>query len=212
VIDPLRASGLPDPDDRADDLIRRKADLRARMLVKRASIEPGVAATAALAIADRLPELVAAEAAVVAAYWPLPGELDPRPALERLAARGHRLALPRMQGKTLPLAFHAWDWGQALVRGGFAVMQPDQAAPTAIPDVVLVPLLAFDRRGHRLGYGRGYYDRTLRAVRAEGARVAIGLAFALQEVEAVPSGPLDEPLDAVLTERESLSWSQASRP
>jgi 5-formyltetrahydrofolate cyclo-ligase len=203
---------LPDPDDRADDLIRRKADLRARMLVKRASIEPGVAAAAASVIADRVPELVAPEAAVVAAYWPLPGELDPRPALERLVARGHRLALPRMQAKTLPLAFHTWDRDQPLIRGGFAVMQPDPAAPVAIPDVILVPLLAFDRRGHRLGYGRGYYDRTLRALRAEGARVAIGLAFALQEFEAVPSGSLDEPLDAILTERESLSWSRASRP
>jgi 5-formyltetrahydrofolate cyclo-ligase len=207
VIDPCEPSGLSDPDDVADDLVRRKAELRALLLARRGEVDPGRAAAAAEAIAARLAELIAPEAAVVAAYWPLAGELDPRPALRRLAVRGHRLALPRMQGKALPLAFHAWAWDQPLIRGGFGVMQPDPAAPPAIPDVVLVPLLGFDRRGRRLGYGRGYYDRTLRALRAAGAaRLAIGLAFALQEVEAVPAGPADEPLDAIVTETASHRW------
>ncbi len=209
VIGSLRAPGL----FQSDDLIRRKAELRARMLVRRSEIDPGAAAAAATAIAGRLPELVGPEAALIAAYWPLPGELDPRPALQDLAARGHRLALPRMQTKALPLAFHVWDWDQPLLRGGFEVMQPDPTAPAAIPDVVLVPLLAFDGDGQRLGYGRGYYDRTLRGLRAAGAaRLAIGLAFALQEVEAVPHGPLDELLDAVVTEQASHRWSRAPSP
>jgi 5-formyltetrahydrofolate cyclo-ligase len=204
---------LPHPDDVADDLVRRKAELRARLLARRGEVDAGKAAAAAAAIAARVAELIAPEAKIVAAYWPLTGELDPRPALQRLAARGHRLALPRMQGKALPLAFHAWDWGQPLIQGGFGVMQPDPATATAIPDVVLVPLLAFDRQGHRLGYGRGYYDRTLSALRAAGAaRLAIGLAFALQEVKAVPSGPADQPLDAIVTERESHRWSRIPRP
>jgi len=204
---------LPDPDNAADDLVRRKAELRARLLACRGEVDPNRAAAAAEAIADRLTELIAPEAEVVAAYWPLAGELDPRPALQRLAARGHRLALPRMQGKALPLMFHAWDWGQPLIQGGFGVMQPDPAAPSAVPDVVLVPLLAFDRVGQRLGYGRGYYDRTLGALRAAGAaRLAIGLAFALQEVEAVPFGPADEPLDAIVTEHASRRWSRGPRP
>ncbi len=203
---------MSDPDDVADDLVRRKAELRARLLARRGAVDPSLAPAAADAVAARLAELIAPEALMVAAYWPLAGELDPRPALQRLAARGHRLALPRMQGKALPLAFHAWGWGQPLIRGGFGVLQPDPAAPVAIPDVVLVPLLGFDRHGHRLGYGQGYYDRTLRALRAAGAaRVAIGLAFALQEVEAVPAGPADEPLDAVVTEAASRRWSPVPR-
>jgi 5-formyltetrahydrofolate cyclo-ligase len=196
----------------SDDLIRRKAELRARMLALRAQLEPDDAAAAAVVIADRVPELIPPEHAVVAAYWPLPGELDPRPALERLAAAGHRLALPRMQAKGLPLAFHAWASDQPLIRGGFAVMQPDPAAPPAVPDVVLTPLLAFDGEGRRLGYGRGYYDHTLRALRTAGAPFVIGLAFALQEVDAVPAGPFDEPLDAVVTERASRRWPRAARP
>jgi len=138
---------------------------------------------------------------VVSGYWPLGAELDPRPCLRRLAVRGHRLALPRMQGERSPLAFHLWQEGDRLIAGGFGVMQPDPAAPRVAPDVLLVPLLAFDRRGGRLGYGRGYYDRTLRALREEGAgRLAIGLAFALQEVAEVPLTASDEPLDAVITE------------
>ncbi len=209
---PSEPSGLSDPDDVADDLVRRKAELRGRLLARRGEVDPGAAAAAAEALASRLAGLIAPEARVVAAYWPLAGELDPRPALRLLAARGHRLALPRMQGRTLPLAFHAWGFDDALSRGGFGVMQPDAAAPPAIPDVVLVPLLAFDRRGNRLGYGRGYYDRTLRTLRAAGAaRLAIGLAFALQEVETVPSGPEDEPLDAVVSELASHRWPKARR-
>jgi 5-formyltetrahydrofolate cyclo-ligase len=209
---PCEPSGLSDPDDVADDLVRRKAELRGRLLARRGELDPASAVAAADAVAARLAELVAPEALVVAAYWPLAGELDPRPALRDLAARGHRLALPRMQGLALPLAFHVWGWGQPLIRGGFGVMQPDPAAPPASPDVVLVPLLGFDRRGRRLGYGRGYYDRTLRALRAAGAaRLAIGLGFALQEVEEVPAGPADEPLDAIVTETGSHRWSRVPR-
>ncbi len=196
-----------------DDLVRRKAELRARLLTRRGELEAAEAAAAADVVAERVAELIPGEQAVVAAYWPLAGELDPRPAMRRLAARGHRLALPRMRGKALPLAFHAFDWDQPLTLGGFGVMQPDPAAPLASPAVVLVPLLGFDGRGHRLGYGQGYYDRTLRALRAAGAiRLAIGLAFALQEVKAVPAGPADEPLDAIVTERASHRRAQAPRP
>ncbi len=207
-----------------DDLVRRKAELRARLLARRSELEAAEAAAAADAVAARVAELIPAEQdpaeqAVVAAYWPLAGELDPRPAMRRLAARGHRLALPRMQGKGLPLAFHVFDGDlavdadQLLTRGGFGVMQPGPAVALAAPGVLLVPLLGFDRRGHRLGYGQGYYDRTLRALRAAGSiKLAIGLAFALQEVETVPAGPADEPLDAVVTERWSHRWAQAVRP
>jgi 5-formyltetrahydrofolate cyclo-ligase len=190
---------LPDP----AELVRRKAELRAELLARRQAIPAEAALRAAHAVAQRLlRELALPAKATVAGYWPLPAELDPRPALQSLAATGHPLALPRMAGPAAPLAFHAWAWGEPLIRGGFAVMQPDPARPKVLPEVVLVPLLAFDGRCHRLGYGKGYYDRTLRTLRAAGgARRALGLAFALQEVPEVPAAPFDEPLDAIVTER-----------
>ena len=189
-----------------EDLVRRKAELRAVLLTRRRAA-PGPAA--GLAVADRLlDEIGVPQAAVVSGYWPLAGELDPRPCLHRLAARGQRLGLPRMQGQGQPLAFHAWRWDDPLTLGRFGVMQPDPAQPLVTPDVLLVPLLGFDRQGRRLGYGKGYYDRTLRALRGGGAApLAIGLAFALQEVGEVPVGPADQRLDAVVTERASHRWS-----
>jgi 5-formyltetrahydrofolate cyclo-ligase len=189
---------LPDPAEPA----RRKAELRALLSARRQTVTPEAAARAARAVADLLAQELALPAPViVAGYWPLADELDPRPAMQRLAAAGHGLALPRMEGRAAPLAFHAWSWGDALRPGGFAVMQPDPQQPKVAPQVVLVPLLAFDARGHRLGYGKGYYDRTLRTLRAAGAaRRTIGLAFALQEVPEVPAAPFDEPLDAIVTE------------
>ena len=189
---------MPDP----AELVRRKAELRALLSARRQTVPPAAAADAAEAVALRLAqELALPAAALVAGYWPLAGELDPRPAMQRLAAAGHGLALPRMDGPAAPLAFHAWAWDEPLRQGGFAVMQPDPERPRVTPAVVLVPLLAFDGRGHRLGYGKGYYDRTLRALRAAGgAPLAIGLAFALQEVPEVPTAAFDEPLDAIVTE------------
>jgi 5-formyltetrahydrofolate cyclo-ligase len=193
----------------SEDLVRRKAELRALLLTRRRA---AAGSDAAVAVADRLlDEIGVPQAAVVSGYWPLAGELDPRPCLRRLAARGQRLALPRMQGQDRPLAFHAWRWDDPLALGRFGVMEPDPAQPLVTPDVLLVPLLGFDRRGHRLGYGKGYYDRTLRALREGGAApLAIGLAFALQEVGDVPVGPADQPLDAVVTERASHRWSPPS--
>jgi 5-formyltetrahydrofolate cyclo-ligase len=190
---------LPDP----GELVRRKAELRAELLARRQAIPAEAAQRAAHTIAQRLLwELTLPARATVAGYWPLAAELDPRPALQSLAATGHPLALPRMTGPAAPLAFHAWTFGEPLIRGGFAVMQPDPARPRVLPEVVLVPLLAFDGRCHRLGYGKGYYDRTLRSLRAAGgARLAIGVAFALQELPEVPAASFDEPLDAVVTER-----------
>ena len=201
---------MPDP----LELVRRKAELRALLVARRRTVAPAAAAGAAHAVAERLAqELTLPAPAIVAGYWPLEGELDPRPALQRLAAAGHSLALPRMAGRAAPLAFHAWRWGEPLLPGGFAVMQPDPRQPQVAPQVVLVPLLAFDARGHRLGYGKGYYDRTLRALRAtRGAPRALGLGFALQEVPEVPAALYDEPLDAVVTERGIRRFPPPGRP
>ena len=160
-------------------------------------------AAAAEAVARRIAiEFELPPGGIVSGYWPLADEFDPRPAMERLARRGHPLALPRVQGWGRPLAFHAWQAGDELLAGPFQVMEPSPAAPVVKPRILLVPLLAFDRAGRRLGYGAGYYDMVLRDLRAHGpAPLAIGVAFAAQEVDQVPTGPRDERLDAVVTER-----------
>lgn len=181
-------------------MIRQKASLRRDLQIRRAALAGTV--QAAQAVRQRLlGEVELPAGAVVAGYWPLATELDPRPAMQALGATGHDLALPRMQGPDQALAFHAWTVGVDLIRGAFAVMEPAPDWPRVEPAVVLVPLLGFDRRGHRLGWGKGYYDRTLCELRAGRPGVlAIGLAFAAQEMDAIPAGPADEVLDLVVTE------------
>lgn len=129
----------------------------------------------------------------------MPDEIDPAPLLERLKAAGARLALPVVVGRGGALRFRAID-GAPLVPDAVGIPAPGPDAAELAPSLVLAPLLAFDRRGGRLGQGGGYYDRTLRALRTGGPVLVVGLAFAAQEVEAVPMGPGDERLDAILTE------------
>lgn len=140
---------------------------------------------------------------VVAGYWPMRSEIDPRPLMTRFARAGWRLALPVTppRGTEGGLAFRLWTPEAALAAHAFGMQEPHPSAEAARPDVVLVPLLAFDTAGHRLGYGAGHYDRTLERLRSEGPVKAVGLAFAGQETTALPSTPFDQPLDAVLTER-----------
>jgi 5-formyltetrahydrofolate cyclo-ligase len=134
--------------------------------------------------------------AVVAGFWPLPGEIDTRPLLLALRSRGHRLVLPVTPARGLPLRFLEWREGEELTEGRFATRHP--AGPELAPDFVLVPLLAFDRRGGRVGFGAGYYDRTVATL----PRVqTLGCAFAAQEMDEVPVGPYDVALDTVATER-----------
>lgn len=134
--------------------------------------------------------------AVVAGFWPLDGEIDIRPLLLALVGRGHPVALPVTPPRGQPLRFARWRPGEALHPGPFGTRHP--AGEPLTPDALLVPLLAFDARGGRLGYGGGYYDRTLAAL--PGHR-SIGCAFAAQEVTSVPAGPTDMRLHAVATER-----------
>jgi 5-formyltetrahydrofolate cyclo-ligase len=142
--------------------------------------------------------------AVVSGYWPLAGELDIRPLLHQIHDHGHPIGLPVVKGKGQPLLFRAWSPGAALVQGSFKVLTPPEGAPELVPDVLLVPLLAFDRDGYRLGYGGGFYDRTLEKRRREAHSghpvLAIGIAFAAQETDKLPKGPFDQPLDWIVTE------------
>ena len=188
---------------RSESLVRRKAALRAEQRRGRGAVAARLGAAAAAAVADSIVrEFRLPPGAIVSGYWPLANEFDPRPAMARLAGRGHPLALPRVQGWGRPLAFHAWRPGDPLLAGPFQVREPSADAPVVDPRVLLVPLLAFDRAGRRLGYGAGYYDMVLSELRARNpAPFAIGVAFAAQEVDEVPTGPRDQSLDAVVTER-----------
>lgn len=140
-------------------------------------------------------------------YWPLPGEIDVRPTLRHYHDEGHRVGLPVVVGKHQPLIFRAWSPDVELVQGSFRVMTPPPGASDVSPTVLLVPLLAFDPEGYRLGYGGGFYDRTLAKLRTEAHAVAVGVAYAAQEVPLVPRGSFDQPLDFIVTERAVFKFS-----
>ena len=137
--------------------------------------------------------------AVVSAFAPMADELRIWPLLRRLSADGIRLALPVMQGKGNPLLFRAWAPGDAMDSGVWGIAEPKADKPALDPDVLLMPLLAFDRQGWRLGYGGGFYDRTLQGLRARKPVIAVGLGYDELEVDAVPRLDYDQRLDWVLT-------------
>jgi len=137
----------------------------------------------------------------IAGYWPLEDEADPRKLADILLALGHPILLPRVMGRRRPLSFRHWREGDATEKSAFGVIEPLESAPAARPDAVFVPMLAFDARGFRLGYGGGYYDRSLASLRAQGPVLAIGVAYAGQETAALPHEAHDERLDLVVTEK-----------
>lgn len=187
-----------DPPDRDGTRAAEKQRLRRDCLARRDRIGAAKRDAAATAVVALMPAL--APGAVVAGYWPIRSEFDPRPLLSHLAALGHPLCLPVVASDRQTLIFRRFLPGMALERAAFGLSVPPEAAGTADPDVVLVPLAAFDRSGHRLGYGAGHYDRALARLQAIRPRVTIGLGFAAQAVDAVPAEPHDRPLDAILTE------------
>ena len=137
--------------------------------------------------------------AIVSGFSAIRDEIDPGALLARLHQDGHRLGLPVMQGKGMPLLFRAWAPGDAMGKVQWGIAEPLPDKPVVEPDVVLVPLLAFDAAGYRLGYGGGFYDRTLERLRAIKPVVAVGIAYDELEVDAVPHQSYDQRLDWVLT-------------
>ena len=137
----------------------------------------------------------------VGGYWPLPNEMDVRPLLKALSESGFEVSLPCVVGKAQPLIFRKWGQGDAMRIGHFNVTEPHQHQAEVRPDFVLVPLLAFTPNGKRLGYGGGFYDRTLAKLRREGDVFACGVAYAGQEVPYLPTDEHDQLLDGILTEQ-----------
>lgn len=150
---------------------------------------------------------------IVAGYWPLKSEFDSGPLLSAIAAECGRLALPVVAGDSGRLIFREWMPGAPLIPAGFGTFGPRESAQEVLPDMVIVPLLAYDRRGYRLGYGGGFYDRSLAALRSVGkCKYAIGLGFSAQRVQQVPIGATDARLDAIATETGVIWAREAADP
>jgi 5-formyltetrahydrofolate cyclo-ligase len=181
------------------DRLPAKAALRAMLRARRRDLArrlPHAAEDAAAHLpVDRLPAFAA-----FAGYHPTGSELDPGPLVRRLAETGAVLALPTALDREQPLVFRLWDPADVLAPDAFGVPCPPTAAPVLKPDLVIAPVLGFDRQGRRLGQGGGTYDRTLANLRAMGGVFVLGLAYCGQEVDEIPSEPHDQRLDAVLTE------------
>ena len=189
-----------------DDSSTAKAVLREAALERRQSLSSEIHADAKRLLAQRgLPIPITSES-VIAGYWPIRGELDPRPLLVALAEQGATTALPSIAAQHAPLIFRAWREGDRVQRGALGISEPLPEAEPVQPTIVLVALSAFDRRGQRIGYGAGHYDRALGLLRLHSRIVAIGLAFATQEIDQVPAEPHDVALDFVLTEREIIDF------
>jgi 5-formyltetrahydrofolate cyclo-ligase len=194
---------MPDP-----TLPERKARLRAEALARRDALDPAWRADASRRACEHalaLPELDDADP--VSGFWPIRSEIDIRPVLVALHARGRRLGLPAVAKPAM--VFRRWAPGDPVRETGFGLTVPLPDAPLVSPRLLLVPLAAFDRRGGRIGYGRGHYDAAIATLAAAHPVVAVGVAFSVQEVPEVPLEPHDRLLDLVVTESGLVRPSQS---
>jgi 5-formyltetrahydrofolate cyclo-ligase len=191
------------------ETLSAKAVLRAEALARRDAL-PGVERQAAAeAIAARGLPVEVTPATIVSGFMPMKTEINPLPLLHKLSDAGAQLALPAIAGRGKPLIMRAWKFGDPLKAGQWGIREPMPEAPEVKPGILIVPLAAFDRAGHRIGYGAGYYDMTIKALRATKKVIAIGIAFAAQEILKAPATEHDAPLDLVLTEREVIDFRSA---
>lgn len=180
-------------------ITEHKASLRAESLARRDTLDADARRAASSRIAERAAAMVLAKGEEpVSAYWPIRSEVDPRPAMKILAKAGFSLCLPVVT--KAGLVFREWRFGAPLVRMGFGLSVPAPDAPELQPKTMLVPLAAFDRHANRIGYGKGYYDGAIARLAANGPLFLVGLAFAAQEVDAVPVEEHDRRLDAIVTD------------
>jgi 5-formyltetrahydrofolate cyclo-ligase len=183
-----------------------KAELRKTALARRDTLPAAARQAAAETIAARPFPLPIKPGVIVSGFSPLKSEINPLPMLRRFAAAGAGLALPVVAGRGKPLIMRAYAFGQPLNEGVWGIREPKQDAPEVDPDILIVPLAAFDRRGHRIGYGAGYYDMTINRLRSIKPILAVGIAYAAQEVDQVPTTSRDARLDLVLTERDVIDF------
>ncbi|HEU4659257.1 MAG TPA: 5-formyltetrahydrofolate cyclo-ligase [Pseudolabrys sp.] len=182
----------------------QKAQLRAEALARRDALPAEQRSAAAEAIAARTFPVVVPRGAIVSGFMPLKTEINPLPLMRKLADTGAKLALPAIAGRGKPLVMRAYAFGDEFARGQWGIREPKPEKAEVFPDIMIVPLACFDRKGHRIGYGAGYYDMTIHRMRSMKKVIAVGLAFAVQEIPAVPATERDERLDLVLTEREVI--------
>ena len=185
------------------ELLQIKTEARAQAKLRRAEAAASAGLAAAEAVSERVAALLAGfpKTTVVAGYWPIGTELDVRHTLSHLDLIGFGCALPVVVAKGEPLTFRTWTPQTLMERSGLGILAPAATVPEVDPDVLLVPLLAFDRAGYRLGYGAGFYDRTLERLRRSKRVMAVGIGFAGQEVDSVPRDQYDQPLDWLVTEQ-----------
>ena len=192
-------------------LAERKKAFRREAMARRASEHERASATAAASVLAHLRRLMPTRAGLtVSGYAPIRNELDVMPVLTDLSGEGVRACLPVVLGRRRPLVFRLWQPETDLKPGSLGVGEPPSDAPEARPDVVLVPTLAFDPRGMRMGYGAGFYDRTLEALRASGTILAVGIAYSGQQFSEVPAGRHDQPIDCVVTEERTFIFDQGA--
>jgi len=190
----------------ASSIASTKAELRDETLAKRDALPAEVRAEAAEQIAARVFPIAVRPGMIVSGFMPMKNEINPIPLMRKLADAGAQLALPAIKGRGHALTMRAYKFGDELARGQWGIREPKPEAPEVAPDILLVPLACFDRLGHRIGYGAGYYDLTIHALRAKKKVTAVGLGFAVQEIPMVPATERDERLDFVLTERETIDF------
>ena len=190
----------------ATETEQTKAALRAEALARRDALPAAERQAAAEAIAARAFPIAVSTGSIVAGFSPMRSEINPVPLMRKLAGAGARLALPVVQCRGKPLIMRAWHFGAPLKSGQWGIREPTADAAEVAPDILIVPLAAFDRQGHRIGYGAGYYDMTIHALRAKKKVIAVGIAYAAQEIEQVPATERDARLDLVLTEREVIDF------
>jgi 5-formyltetrahydrofolate cyclo-ligase len=183
-----------------------KATLRAEALAKRDALSDDQRVAAALAVAKRGLPFEVKPGMVVSGYSPIRNEIDPVPLMRKIAEQGGQLALPAVMARGQSLTFRAWSPNDRMVMGPLGILEPSPAAAEVLPDIMLVPLAAFDRLGHRIGYGAGHYDYTFAHLRKTKAVRGVGIAFAAQQIKAVPALAHDVALDYVLTETRTFDF------